>query len=111
MRYFYRTCSAVFFNWKMRGDLEGGEDMDKKDIFVREKYSDARSKILEFLDNMDYSQDGEETRTRLEIIDSILPIVVDRKNKEYRMMGNITCAAGAVSSGRMITKEELFRQF
>ncbi len=85
--------------------------MDKKDIFVREKDSDARSKILEFLDNMDYSQDGEETRTRLEIIDSILPIVVDRKRKKYRMMGNITCAAGAVSSGRMITKEELFRQF
>ena len=85
--------------------------MDRIDIFVREKDPDGRRKILEFLENKGYRMDVEEPRTRQEIIGSVLPITVDRKNKEYRMMGNVTCAAAAVSSGRMITKEEFFEQF
>lgn len=85
--------------------------MDRIDIFVREKDPDGRREILEFLENMGYRLDEEEPRTRQEIIESVLPITVDRKNKEYRMMGNVTCAAAAVSSGRMITKEEFFEQF
>ena len=85
--------------------------MDRIDIYVREKDPDGRREILEFLENMGYRLDEEEPRTRQEIIESVLPITVDRKNKEYRMMGNVTCAAAAVSSGRMITKEEFFEQF
>ena len=85
--------------------------MDRIDMFVREKDPDGRREILEFLENMGYRLDEEEPRTRQEIIESVLPITVDRKNKEYRMMGNVTCAAAAVSSGRMITKEEFFEQF
>ena len=85
--------------------------MDRIDIFVREKEPDGRREILEFLENMGYGLDEEEPRTRQEIIGAVLPIMVDSKNKEYRMMGNVTCAAAAVSSGRMITKEELFKQF
>ena len=85
--------------------------MDRIDMFVREKDPDGRREILEFLENMGYKLDEEEPRTRQEIIGAVLPITVDSKNKEYRMMGNVTCAAAAVSSGRMITKEKFFEQF
>lgn len=85
--------------------------MERLDIFVREKDPDGRCEILEFLEGMGYKTDEEETRTRQEIVESVLPITVDKRNKEYRMMGSVTCAAAAVSSGRMMTKEEFFRQF
>ncbi len=79
-------------------------------MFVRENDTNKRREILECLENMGYRLDESEPRTRQEIIDSVLPITVDEKKKEYRMMGNVTCAAAAASSGCLITREEFFKK-
>ena len=40
-------------------------------------------------------------RTKQEIIEAVLPLKVDMKEKTYDMMGNTTCAAAACSGGLM----------
>ena len=77
-------------------------------IFVREKNCECRKEIITFLEERGYFRAEHECRSKQEIIDGILPIVLDRQKREFSMMGNVTCAAAAVSSGCMITKEELY---
>lgn len=48
------------------------------------------------------------SRNKKEIIESFLPIYVDKTDKNYWMMGNVTCAAAAASSNKMIRKEAFY---
>ena len=63
-----------------------------------------------FLEDMGYSLEEKERRSKKEIIDSFLPICVDKTGKNFWMMGNVTCAAAAVSSKKLI-KKELFYEW
>ena len=46
-----------------------------------------------------------------EIIKSILPITVDFKKKEIGHVGNVTCAAAAVSCGAVKKEEEFWKEY
>ena len=81
-------------------------------MIIREKESDARQEILDFLEEQGYVKDETDPRTKEEMVESILPIVIDKAGKKYSMMGNITCAAAAVSSGvPMLSKAEFYAEF
>ncbi len=49
--------------------------------------------------------------TKEEIIKSKLPITIDFKTKEIGRMGNVTCAAAAVSCKAVKTEEEFIEQY
>ena len=81
-------------------------------MFVREKDSDARRELLDYLEDQEYVKDETDPRTKEEMVESVLPLVIDKAGKKYSMMGNITCAAAAVSSGvPMLSKAEFFAEF
>ena len=80
-------------------------------FFVREKGKEERQKLIGFLENNGYELDQYEPRSKNEICDDFLPIVINPLEKKYRMMGNVTCAAAAVSSGKMITAQEFYDLF
>lgn len=44
-----------------------------------------------------------------EIIKSVLPITLDFKAKEIGRMGNVTCAAAALSQGLIKSEEEFYK--
>ena len=78
---------------------------------VDERKPEGRRKLIEFLEKNGYHPDKDEFRSGEEIMESYLPIVIDFDTKEYRMMGNITCAAAAASSGVLKTVEEFYKYF
>ena len=81
------------------------------EIYIREKETRKRESLLERLKSKGYSIDTEEIRGDEVIIESILPIIVDMTGKTYRMMGNVTCAAGATAKGQVITLEEFYERY
>ena len=80
-------------------------------MYIDERKPEGRREIIEFLEKNGYNRDNTEFRSKEEIIEAYLPIVIFFDTKEYRMMGNVTCAAAAASSKRLITKEEFYRYF
>ena len=80
-------------------------------MIVREKERGARQEILAFLEEHGYVKDEGDPRTKEEMVDSVLPFIIDKTKKKYRMMGNITCAAAAASSGTpMVSKEIMYTE-
>ena len=77
-------------------------------VYVKTKGKEERQKLISFLKEQGYRVDKDESRTPDEIEESNLPLEIDLTDKIYRMMGNATCAAAAVSSGKVITAEEFF---
>ncbi len=82
--------------------------MDNRRCLINVGSQESRREIIEYLTKEEYTLDPTENRTRDEIIESILPLYVDKTSKTYWMMGNITCAAAASSSGEMINKEKFY---
>ena len=79
-------------------------------MYVRENDSESRRELIEFLEARGYSLYESESRTGQEIIDGVFPIVVDEENKVYYMMGNVTCAVAAASSGKLVIAQEFYEK-
>ncbi len=82
--------------------------MDEKRCVIDERKGKDRKEVIKFLEDMGYALDQNESRSQKEILDSPLPIYVDKKSKSFWMMGNVTCAAAAVSSNKMIHKMSFY---
>lgn len=87
--------------------------MEKERIkfIVKEKESIFREDIIEFLEARGYILDKNEPRSRQEIIDYFLPIIIYPAEKTFAMIGNVTCAAAVSSTGRLSTRQEFFADF
>ncbi len=84
--------------------------MDERRCLIDERNKEERCGIIKFLEDMGYSLEAKEQRSKKEIIDSFLPIYVDKAGKNFWMMGNVTCAA-AVASSKKLLKKELFYEW
>lgn len=73
--------------------------------FVDIRNKEERQKFIEKLETNGYEIDTT-IFSRNDILCGIFPIVVNINNKKISMLGNVTTAAAAVSSGVLITKEE-----
>ncbi len=82
--------------------------MDNRRCLIDERIKEERRRIIQFLEDMGFSLEAKESRNKKEIIESFLPIYVDKTDKNYWMMGNVTCAAAAASSNKMIRKEAFY---
>lgn len=78
-------------------------------MMVDERRPETRIEILDYIERKGYQIEEDESRTREEIVNGLLPLVIDTNTKTYRMMGNVTCAAAAVSSGHLIKKEMFYK--
>ena len=87
------------------------EKRTTNNVFVDERNKEERKNFIRILEENGYSLDKDETRSIDTIIDWVLPIEIALKNKEYRMMGNITCAAAAVTQRLLISKEEFYQKY
>ena len=58
-----------------------------------------------------YILDKNEPRSRQEIIDYFLQIIIYPAEKTFAMIGNVTCAAAVSSIGRLSTRQEFFADF
>ena len=77
-------------------------------IDIRDK--DERAGFIDMLEKEGFVIDKNAVRTKQEIIDSVLPLVVNLSKKSYDMIGNATCAAAAVSCGALMGAEDFWRQ-
>ena len=82
--------------------------MDENRCVINVSLQESRREIIGYLIGEEYTLDPSENRSRDEIIESFLPLYVDKTSKTYWMMGNITCAAAASSSGKMINMEKFY---
>ena len=69
--------------------------------YIDVRYKGGRAKIIEILEKDGFVISDNAVRTKQEIIEAVLPLKVDMKEKTYDMMGNTTCAAAARSGGLM----------
>ena len=74
-----------------------------------ESYREGRLRFIEFLEERGFKCDEDITTTREKTINSNLPIIVDCENEAYRCMGNITCAAAAVTSKTLISVDDFYK--
>ncbi len=72
-------------------------------MFVRTEDREERQELITLIEKNGYELDRDECRSKDEILDGFLPIDVNPIDRNYRMIGNFTCAAAAVSSGKMMT--------
>ena len=83
--------------------------INRNDLYVFEKESEVRQKILEYLEGLGFKLAGDEIKTRQEIINGSLPIIVEKKAREYHMHINTTTAACAAQCNQIITAEDLYK--
>ena len=76
-----------------------------KDVFID---TINRKKLIETLEVDGYKLDNEFSLTRQDVLESNLPVVVDSENKVYSRMGNVTCAAAAAQSGKVVELSEFY---
>ena len=74
--------------------------------FVRISGKAAREDFVIFLEKNGFACAENESRSRESTIESRFPLTVDLGRKEYGHIGNTTCAAAAVASGKLITVKE-----
>ena len=79
--------------------------------FVRVSDPDDRKKLIETLEGDGFTLDEEFPLTRQDVLESNLPIIVDIENKIYSRMGNVTCAAAAAQSGKVIELSEFYAHY
>ena len=88
--------------WKSTRNKPSG----KYYVDVRDK--NERHSFILFLEKNGFKCDVSEAINRESTIDSRFPITVDIGRKKYDHMGNITCAAAAVTSKALISAEDFF---
>jgi DNA polymerase III delta prime subunit len=81
------------------------------EMLVRTMVDEEREKLMEFLENEGFELDKDEFRSREVILDEGLPISIDLEEKKYRMIGNVTCAAAAVTCGVMKTADDFYAEY
>ena len=79
--------------------------------FVRVSDPDDRKKLIETLEGDGFKLDEEFPLSRQDVLESNLPIIVDIENKIYGRMGNVTCAAAAAQSGKVIDLSEFYASY
>ena len=79
-------------------------------MLIKESDSKKRAEFIELLEKNGYVLDESEFRPRQAIIDASLPINVNTADKNYSMMGNVTCAAAVATSGSLISVEEAYEK-
>ena len=79
--------------------------------FVDARDREKRAGIIDMLEKDGFVISNDAVRTRQEIIDAVLPLVVDIPGKSYDMMGNVTCAAAAVSCGALMDADDFCRYY
>ena len=83
---------------------------DNKHVFVNPRYDD-RSALLLFLGSEGFvCRPGQENSWE-SIRESVFPIAVDFKNKEYYCLQTVTSAAAALSSGLVVSDRDLYEFF
>ncbi len=80
-------------------------------LFIDARNKDERAGIIDMLEKDGFVTDKNAVRTKQEIIEAVLPLVVNLREKSYDMMGNVTCAAAAVSSGTLMKAEDFCRYY
>ena len=88
-----------------------GKESKSYGIYVDERDKMRRLELIVFLELNGFTLDKWEKRSPEAIIEGILPIDIDLANKEYRMMGNVTCAAAAASQKVLICRDEFFERY
>ena len=84
---------------------------EKPGFIIDERTRTDRLEIIDFVESKGYRKDEDEFRSREEILGGSFPLVIDGENRTYRMVGNVTCAAAAVSSGHLLDKNSFFELF
>ena len=79
--------------------------------FIDARDKEERARIIEMLENDGFILREEAVRTKQEIIEAVLPLMVNMKDKNYDMMGNTTCAAAAYSSGALMGADDFCRYY
>ena len=77
----------------------------KEEKYVEIKSKEEREDFIKNLEAKGYTID-KTCFNREDIISGIFPIVVNITEKKFRMMGNVTTAASAASSGVLINREQ-----
>ncbi len=88
-----------------------GKNNERITAYIGEKNPAEREKLICFLEKEGVVLDTDESRGRQEIVEGILPIAVNIEARTYRMMGNVTCAAGVASSGRIVKAEDFYESY
>ncbi len=88
-----------------------GKKSKTYNVYVDEREKMKRLEFIVFLELNGYNLDKDEKRSKETIAEGFLPIDIDPVNKEYRMMGNVTCAACAAQQKLLISKEEFCKRY
>ena len=90
-------------------------DSEKKQgsgvIYIKASDPEDRKKLIETLEVDGYKLDEEFPLTRQDVLESNLPVVVNSEKKVYSRMGNVTSAAAAAQSGKVIKLSEFYSDF
>lgn len=78
-------------------------------LYVKAKGSKSRQELLAYLEKHGFNLSKDTIKSKKEIIDGILPIIVDRATMEYHMNINTTSVACAAQNKRIITVEDLYK--
>ena len=91
------------------GDSENKQGLG--DIYIKASDPEDRKKLIETLEVDGYKLDEEFSLTRQDVLESNLPVVVNSEKKVYSRMGNVTSAAAATQSGKVIELSEFYSDF
>ncbi len=91
--------------------IESAQADKKERPFIDVRDKEERIRIIDMLDKDGFVVNQNATRTKQEIIEAVLPLVVDIRNKSYDMMGNVTCAAAAVSCGALMKADDFCKYY
>ncbi len=81
------------------------------DIYIKASDPEDRKKLIETLEVDGYKLDEEFPLIRQDVLESNLPVVVNSEKKVYSRMGNVTSAAVAAQSGKVIELSEFYLDF
>ena len=78
--------------------------------YVRTSGVEERVEFVESLESEGYKPNEERGFTREDVLESNLPVTVDPIRKVYGRMGNVTCAAAAVTQKILVTVDEFYER-
>ena len=83
--------------------------MKKKSYCVRTYSHEDRVRLVEFLEAKGFSYDKDRALDRQDVLDSVLPLMINLKEKSYFRVGNITCAAILASNECIISDKQFYK--
>lgn len=85
---------------------------DREDIcYVKTKDKDERIALIVLLDQDGFVPEQDGQTTKVSVLESRFPVMVDVGNKVYGHLSNTICAAAAVSSKRVVSVKEFYEVF